>query len=98
MERDMARIIRGTSGNDRIDQNGRPELNLQSLGGSDTIVLDRDDDLGGDNRVDAGGGNDTVFSAFEGGNVIFLGSGNDTYIGTGFSSLGGSDGVAGAGG
>lgn len=94
----MARTIKGTKGNDRIDQNGRPELEIRALGGNDTIVLDRDDDLGGDNFVDAGGGNDTVFNAFEGGNTILLGKGNDTYVGTGFSSLGGFDGVDGGGG
>lgn len=94
----MARIIKGTNRNDRIDQNGRPELDIRSFGGNDTIVLDRDDDLGGNNRVDAGAGKDTVFSAFEGGNRILLGKGNDTYIGTGFSQLGGLDGVDGGGG
>jgi serralysin len=55
------------------------------LGGNDTIVLDRDDDLGGDNRVNAGKGNDTVVNSFEGGNAIVLGKGNDIYVGTGFS-------------
>ncbi|CAN7658861.1 calcium-binding protein [Rhizobium sp. LjRoot254] len=94
----MARIIRGTNGNDRINQNGRFDLEIYGLGGNDTIVLDRDDDLGGDNFVDAGTGNDTVFNAFEGGNRILLGKGNDIYIGTGFSSLGGFDIVEGRGG
>lgn len=90
--------IKGTKGNDRIDQDGRPGLEIRALGGNDTIVLDRDDDLGGDNFVDAGAGKDTVFSAFEGGNTILLGKGNDTYVGTGFSSLGGLDGVDGGAG
>jgi Ca2+-binding RTX toxin-like protein len=90
--------IRGTNGNDRIDQNGVPALDIKALGGNDTIVLDRSDDLGGDNRVNAGGGNDTVVNSFEGGNVILLGRGDDVYVGTGFSTLGGSDGVDGGAG
>lgn len=94
----MARRITGTNGNERIDQNGRPELDIRALGGNDTIVLDRDDDLGGDNRVDAGNGNDTVVNTFEGGNIILMGKGDDTYIGTGFSTLGGLDGVDGGAG
>lgn len=94
----MARRITGTNGNDRIDQNGRPDLDIRALGGNDTIVLDRDDDLGGDNRVDAGKGNDTVVNTFEGGNIILMGKGDDTYIGTGFSTLGGLDGVDGGAG
>jgi serralysin len=81
----VARTIRGTNGNDELAQNGRPQVQIFGLAGDDTIVLDRDDDLGGDNFVDAGKGNDTVFNAFEGGNEILLGRGNDTYIGTGFS-------------
>ncbi|MDB5550360.1 MAG: hemolysin-type calcium-binding repeat family protein [Rhizobium sp.] len=83
----MARIIRGTNGADRINQNGRSAITIQALGGNDTIVLDRDDDLGGDNTVDAGKGNDTVVNSFEGGNQIALGKGNDIYVGTGFSFL-----------
>ena len=31
----------------------------------------------------------TVTNAFEGGNIILLGKGNDIYVGTGFSTLGG---------
>ncbi|MCB1446121.1 MAG: calcium-binding protein [Rhizobiaceae bacterium] len=94
----MARRINGTNGNDRIEQNGRPELDIRAFGGKDTIILDRDDDLGGNNRVNAGDGNDTVLNTFEGGNVILLGKGNDIYIGTGFSQLGGFDIVEGGAG
>jgi len=94
----MAKVIKGTNGNDRINQNGRFDLEIYGLGGNDTIVLDRDDDLGGDNFVDAGKGNDTVFNAFEGGNRILLGKGNDIYVGTGFSTLGQRDGVDGGAG
>jgi len=85
MEMDMATTIRGTNRADRIEQNNRPELTIRALGGNDTIILDRDDDLGGGNFVDAGSGNDKVVSTFEGDNRINMGDGNDTYFGTGFS-------------
>jgi Ca2+-binding RTX toxin-like protein len=94
----MARVIRGTNGNDQFVQNSLTNLNISTLGGNDTINLNRSDDLGGDNRVDAGAGNDTVMNAFEGGNIILLGKGNDVYFGTGFSTLGGLDGVDGGAG
>jgi serralysin len=94
----MARVIRGTNGNDRFIQGSLTDLDISTLGGNDTIDLNRSDDLGGDNRVDAGKGNDTVSSAFEGGNIILLGKGSDVYFGTGFSSLGGLDGVDGGAG
>jgi Ca2+-binding RTX toxin-like protein len=94
----MAQIIRGTNGNDRFVQGSLTNLDIRTLGGNDTINLNRSDDLGGDNRVDAGKGNDTVTNAFEGGNIILLGKGNDVYFGTGFSSLGGLDGVDGGAG
>ena len=79
----MATTIRGTNRADRIEQNGRPDLNIHALGGNDTVILDRDDDLGGGNFVDAGAGNDKVVNTFEGGNRIKLGSGNDTYVSDG---------------
>lgn len=94
----MARAIRGTNGNDQFVQNNLTNLNITTLGGNDTINLNRSDDLGGDNRVDAGAGDDTVMNAFEGGNIILLGKGNDVYVGTGFSTLGGLDGVDGGAG
>jgi len=94
----MAQIFRGTNGNDRFVQGGLTNFELSTLGGNDVIDLDRSDDLGGDIRLDAGRGNDTVTSAFEGGNIILLGKGNDIYFGTGFSSLGGLDAVDGGAG
>lgn len=94
----MARTFRGTNGNDQFVQNNLTNFNLKTFGGNDTINLNRSDDLGGDIRVEAGNGNDVVRSAFEGGNIILLGKGNDIYIGTGFSSLGGLDGVDGGAG
>src|SRR6218665_1516550 len=94
----MARVIRGTNGNDQFVQGNLTNLNISTFGGNDTINLNRSDDLGGDNRVDAGNGKDTVTNAFEGGNIILLGKGNDIYIGTGFSPLGGLDAVDGGAG
>lgn len=94
----MATLIRGTRGNDRLAQNGEIEVRIVGLGGNDTIVLDRDDDFGGGNFVDAGKGDDTVFSVFEGKNQIKLGTGDDTYIGTGFSFFNTIDVVNGGGG
>lgn len=94
----MARIIRGTNGNDQFVQGSLTNFELITFGGNDRINLNRSDSLGGDIRVDAGGGNDTVSSAFEGGNIILLGRGNDIYFGTGFSSLGGLDAVDGGAG
>jgi serralysin len=94
----MAQVIRGTNGNDQFVQGSLTNLDISTLGGDDTINLNRSDDLGGDNRVDAGKGNDTVTNAFEGGNIILLGKGNDVYFGTGFSSLGGLDGIDGGAG
>lgn len=86
----MGRTIRGTSGADRIIQGGsinNAELVVRALGGNDTIVLNRTDDFGGRNDVDAGRGHDKVVNLKEDGNVIRLGAGNDTYAGTGFGSF-----------
>jgi serralysin len=94
----MARTFRGTNGNDQFVQNNLTNFTLSTFGGNDQINLNRSDSLGGDIRVDAGNGNDVVQSAFEGGNVILLGKGNDIYVGTGFSSLGGLDAVDGGAG
>lgn len=94
----MAQVIRGTNGNDQFVQGRLTNLDIHTFGGNDFIDLNRSDDLGGDNFVDAGRGSDTVTNAFEGGNIILLGKGNDVYFGTGFSSLGGLDGVDGGAG
>ncbi|MDO6964770.1 calcium-binding protein [Rhizobium alvei] len=80
----MATTIRGTNRNDTLQQNGRPEVRIFGLDGNDKIGLDRDDDLGGNNFVDAGRGRDLVANAFEGGNRILLGAGDDKYVGLGF--------------
>lgn len=83
----MGRTIKGTNGNDRITQGRETELKIFGLGGNDTIFLNRSDDLGGGNRVDAGNGNDKVANLKEGDNIILLGKGNDEYAGTGFASF-----------
>lgn len=87
----MARIrIDGTNGVDRIDQGSRAFLDIFAKDGNDVINLNRSDDLGGSNFVDAGAGDDGVVNAFEGDNDIRLGDGDDTYVGRGFAFSGGS--------
>ena len=81
----MVTRIYGTNGADRIVQNYRTDLEVFAYGGNDQIILNRVDDLGGYNYVEAGSGADTVRNDFEGGNDIFLGGGNDTYIHSGFA-------------
>ncbi|UYO01487.1 MAG: M10 family metallopeptidase C-terminal domain-containing protein [Devosia sp.] len=66
------------------------------FGGDDIIRLVTQGDLGGNNFVDAGSGKDGVVNMFEGGNEIFLGTGNDTYVGLGFG-LGGTGDIVRAG-
>ena len=86
----MARTINGTNGADRIVQGSsfnNVELTIFARGGNDEIILNRTDDFGGRNQVDAGSGNDTVVNMKEDGSVILLGAGNDTYVGTGFGSF-----------
>lgn len=86
----MGRFITLSAGNDRFTQSAvtsNAALQINALAGDDTIILDRTDDLGGNNRVDAGAGNDGVVSHKEQGNIILLGDGNDTYVGLGFGSF-----------
>lgn len=85
-----SRIV-GTNKKDNLDEKRIGESDIFGLGGNDTIRLLRDDDLGGDNTVDAGPGNDRVLNNFEGGNVIKLGSGKDLYVGTGFTAFNDAD-------
>lgn len=94
----MARIrIDGTNSADRIDQGNRAFLDIFARDGNDVINLNRSDDLGGSNFVDAGKGDDGVSSLFEGGNDIRLGDGDDLYIGQGFAFSGSSFDVVRAG-
>lgn len=84
----MGRTINGTNGADTLQQGSDIEVRIFGFGGNDTIVLDRDDDFGGFNFVDAGADNDSVINHFEGGNDIRLGTGDDTYVGLGFAFSG----------
>jgi serralysin len=85
----MARTrIDGTNGADRIDQGSRAFLDIFAKDGNDVINLNRSDDLGGFNFLDAGKGDDGVVNAFEGGNDIRLGDGDDIYVGQGFAFSG----------
>lgn len=86
----MGRTLSLTAGNDRFVQgssSANVEITLFTLGGDDVVELNRVDNLGGGNRVETGTGNDAVVNLIELGNVILLGSGNDTYVGRGFSSF-----------
>lgn len=86
----MARTIRFTNGADSFTQGFAIEnrqLTLLLGGGDDRVVLDRDDDFGGGNRVDMGAGADGLVNEAEAGNLIRLGGGADTYVGLGFGSF-----------
>ena len=62
------------------------ELDIYAYGGNDRIYLDVSGTYGGWNWVAAGSGDDRVYNVFEGGNDIDLGTGNDFYSSTGFST------------
>lgn len=86
----MSRVLRLTNGNDRFVQGlnaNNVGIEIIALRGRDSISLNRSDDLGGRNTVNAGSGNDTVQSFREDGNFIELGLGNDVYVGRGFGSF-----------
>lgn len=84
----MTYIINGTRYADYIVQGNKIELEVYAYGGNDEIVLNRVDQYGGFNYVEAGSGNDIVRNRFEGGNDIFLGKGNDYYYHSGTASYG----------
>ncbi|OJF92257.1 calcium-binding protein [Pararhizobium antarcticum] len=84
----MGVTITGNNSANRIVQDNRSEIIVNALGGDDVIILNLVGNLGGDNFVDAGSGNDIVDNRFEGGNEIRLGAGNDTYVGNGFALTG----------
>jgi serralysin len=76
----------GTSGKNVVNESHYFNLNnIFTYAGDDIIKLNVVGSGGGNNYVQAGAGNDTVTNAFEGWNTIYLGSGNDTYDGNGFS-------------
>ena len=86
----MGRTIRFTNGADSFVQGNNvnnTEVTLFMRGGNDSVLLDRDDDFGGRNRVDAGLGADTVRALDEDGSLILLGGGADVYIGEGLGSF-----------
>ena len=86
----MGRTIYLTTANDTFRQSAvtnNVALTVVSGAGNDTIILDRDDDLGGSNVVRTGVGNDAVVNFKEFGNLISLGEGADTYVGRGFGSF-----------
>ncbi|WP_192931228.1 calcium-binding protein [Gemmobacter serpentinus] len=86
----MGRTIRFNDAANRFTQGGsvqNTEVTLFMKGGKDIVILNRTDDFGGNNRVDAGAGNDAVHNLKEQGNIILLGKGNDTYAGEGFGSF-----------
>lgn len=86
----MGRTVRLTPGNDSFTQGlsaANIGITVLGLAGNDRIILNRSDDSGGRNRVDAGLGRDVVISSKEDGNTILLGDGNDIYLGEGFGSF-----------
>ena len=86
----MGRTIRFSNGANSFVQGNdinNTEVTLFMLGGNDSVLLNRDDDFGGRNRVDAGLGADTVRALDEDGSFILLGGGADVYIGEGFGSF-----------
>lgn len=72
--------IYGTGDDDYIVQNKYAAVKIYAYDGDDEIYLNRTDSLGGNNYVSAGAGADKVVNYFEGGNDIYLGSGNDYYF------------------
>lgn len=83
-------IVTGNNGNDTIYQDDYGyELEIYSYGGNDRIYLNLGGAYGGFNYVEAGDGDDQVYNVYEGGNDIELGTGNDFYRGSGFSTAGG---------
>lgn len=86
----MGRTLTFTAAADEFVQGFSPdniEVTLLMKGGDDVVNLNRDDDFGGGNNVDAGTGKDTVVNRDENGSQIVLGDGDDQYLGLGFGSF-----------
>jgi serralysin len=62
------------------------DLTAYAYGGNDAVYLNLVGSSGGFNTVYAGAGRDLVQNSFEGGNKVDLGSGDDVYVATGFST------------
>ena len=72
----MGRTLRFNNNANSFVQGTNPNnvsVSLFMLGGKDQVNLNRSDDLGGGNFVNAGSGNDTVVNRKEGGSIIKLG-------------------------
>lgn len=77
----------GTSADDLVYQDDYDsDLTVYTYAGDDAIYLNLTGAYGGFNTVYADSGNDLVQNSFEGGNLIDLGSGNDDYAASGFST------------
>lgn len=77
----MPRNYFGTNGDDTVNQNANNNyFNIYTKGGDDNITLRLNN-----THVEAGSGDDTVTSKIENNNDVFLGTGDDTYIGNGFA-------------
>jgi serralysin len=86
----MARTFTLTNGADRYVQDlvaDRVGATINARGGDDRISLNRVDDLGGGNTVNAGDGRDVVDNFIEQGSLIRLQGGDDVYLGRGFGSF-----------
>lgn len=83
----MAATIKGTDSSNIIYQDDfGADLTIYSYAGNDRIYLNLNGKYGGWNTVYAGADNDLVRNYFEGGNRVDMGSGNDSYIATGYST------------
>lgn len=83
----MAAVVKGTNSSNTIYQDDYGhDLTIYGYAGNDRIYLNLTGKYGGFNTVYAGADNDLVRNYFEGGNRVDLGSGNDSYIATGFST------------
>jgi serralysin len=92
----MAKTYKGTNGDDNVKQqndNKHDWFNIYTYAGDDTVKVTL-----GATYVNAGDDDDTVKSTIESNNDIKLGSGDDTYIGNGFSHNNRFDQVFGNGG
>jgi serralysin len=80
----MPKTYNGTNGVDIVKQNNQHDyFNIFTYGGADQISLTLNQTY-----VEAGSGNDVVKSNIEFQNDVYLGAGDDTYTGNGFTNNG----------